>query len=195
MSKKYSNTTADYLEWNEAMNLVRKLYDDNKITLSLYIACSCFFGLRASDTLSLRWIDLLDKDEFELVEKKTKKKRNIKINQQLKRHISDCYDKIKPIGQQEFIFLSQKGSVFSIQRLNIILKDLKKQYNLKIKNFSSHSLRKSFGREIFNRSAENAELSIVKLSQLFNHSNPAITRRYLGISQKELLDTYDVLSF
>jgi integrase len=195
MSKKYSNTTADFLEWHEAMNLVRKLYDDNKITLSLYIACSCFFGLRASDTLSLRWEDLLEKDEFQLVEKKTQKKRDIKINQQLKRHISDCYDKIRPIDQHEFMFLSQKGTVFSIQRLNIILKDLKTKYNLKIKNFSSHSLRKSFGREIFNRSAENAELAIVKLSQLFNHSNPAITRRYLGISQKELLDTYDVLSF
>jgi integrase len=195
MSKKYSNTTADYLEWNEAMNLVRKLYDDSRITLSLYIGCSCFFGLRVSDTLSLKWEDLLDKDEFELVEKKTKKKRNIRINQQLKRHISDCHDKIKPIGQDEFMFLSQKGTVYSIQRLNIILKDLKKQYNLKVRNFSNHSLRKSFGRTIFDRSAENAELAIVKLSQLFNHSNPAITRRYLGISQKELLDTYDVLSF
>lgn len=195
MSKKYSNTTADFLEWHEAMNLVRKLYDDNKITLSLYIACSCFFGLRASDTLSLKWEDLIDKDEFQLIEKKTKKKRDIKINQQLRRHISDCYDKIKPIGQYEFMFLSQKGSVFSLQRINIILKNLKKQYNLKIKNFSSHSLRKCFGREIFNRSAENAELAIVKLSQLFNHSNSSVTRRYLGISQKELMDTYDVLSF
>jgi integrase len=195
MSKKYSNTTADYLEWHEAMNLVRKLYNDKKITLSLYIGCSCFFGLRASDTLNLKWIDLLDKDEFQLIEKKTQKKRDIKINGQLKRHISDCYHIINPINLNEFIFLSQKGTVFSIQRINIILKDLKKQYNLKIKNFSSHSLRKSFGREIFNRSAENAELAIVKLSQLFNHSNPAITRRYLGISQKELLDTYDVLSF
>ena len=82
-----------------------------------------------------------------------------------------------------------------LQRINVILKDLRTKYNLKIKNFSSHSLRKCFGREIFNRSAENAELAIVKLSQIFNHSNPAITRRYLGISQKELLDTYDVLSF
>ena len=195
MSKKYSNTTADFLEWHEAMNLVRKLYDENRIVLSLYIACSCFFGLRASDTLTLRWEDLLDKDEFELVERKTKKKRDIKINQQLRRHISDCYNSIKPISQNEFMFISQKNTVYSIQRINIILKDLKKQYNLKIKNFSSHSLRKSFGREIFNRSAENAELAIVKLSHLFNHSNPAITRRYLGISQQELLDTYDILSF
>ena len=195
MSAKFSNTTADYLEWNEAMNLIRKLYDDKKYTLSLYIACSCFFGLRASDTLSLKWVDLLDKDDFQLVEKKTQKRRDIKINLQLKKHISECYNKIKPASLNDFIFISQKGTVYSIQRLNVILKDLKKQYNLKIKNFSTHSLRKAFGREIFNRSGSNAELSLVRLSQLFNHSNPAVTRRYLGIAKEELMETYEILSF
>lgn len=195
MSAKFSNTTADFLEWNEAMNLIRKLYDDKKFTLSLYIACSCFFGLRASDTLSLKWVDLLDKDEFHLIEKKTHKRREIKINQQLRKHISDCYGKIKPAHQDEFMFISQMGTVYSLQRINVILKGLKKQYNLKIKNFSSHSLRKCFGREIFNRSGSNAELSLVRLSQLFNHSNPSITRRYLGIAKEELMETYDILSF
>ncbi|MGI6339380.1 MAG: tyrosine-type recombinase/integrase [Bacteroidales bacterium] len=195
MSAKFSNTTADYLKWNEAMNLIRKLYDDKKYTLSLYIACSCFFGLRASDTLSLKWVDLLGKDEFQLIEKKTQKRRDIKINQQLKKHISECYNKIKPASLNDFVFVSQKGTVYSIQRLNVILKDLKKQYNLKIKNFSTHSLRKAFGREIFNRSGSNAELSLVRLSQLFNHSNPAVTRRYLGIAKEELMETYDMLSF
>lgn len=195
MSAKFSSTTADYLEWNEAINLIRKLYDDKKYTLSLYIACSCFFGLRASDTLSLTWDDLLGKDEFQLNEKKTKKIRDIKINQQLKKHVSDCYDKINPASLTEFMFLSQKGTPFTLQRLNVILKDLKKHYNLKIKNFSTHSLRKCFGREIFNRSGENAELAIVKLSQLFNHSNPAVTRRYLGIAKEELMETYNILSF
>ena len=195
MSKKFSNTTADYLEWNEAMNLIRKLYDDNKVTLSLYIGCSCFFGLRASDTLSLKWQDVLDKDELQLIEKKTQKKRDIKINTQLRKHISDCYCKINPANQSEFMFLSQKGTVYSIQRINVILKGLKRQYSLKIKNFSSHSLRKSFGREIFNRSGSNAELSLVRLSQLFNHSNPSITRRYLGIAKEELMETYNILSF
>lgn len=195
MSAKFSNTTADYLEWNEAMNLIRKLYDDKKITISLYIACSCFFGLRASDTLSLRWENLLGKDELQLIEKKTQKRRDIRINQQLKKHISDCYNKIKPANLNEFTFLSQKGTVYSIQRINVILKGLKKQYNLKIKNFSTHSCRKAFGREVFNRSGSNAELSLVRLSQLFNHSNPSITRRYLGIAKEELMETYDILSF
>jgi integrase len=195
MSKKYSTTTADYLQWDEAMNLIRKLYDDEKYTISLYIACSVFFGLRASDTLSIRWDDLLGKDEFQLIEKKTKKRRDIKINQHLKKHISDCYNKIMPASLNDFAFISQKGTVYSLQRLNVILKDLKKQYNLKIKNCSTHSLRKCFGREVFVRSGSNAELSLVKLSQLFNHSNPAVTRRYLGIAKEELMETYDMLSF
>jgi integrase len=195
MSAKFSKTTADYLEWNQAMNLIRNLYNDENYKISLLVSIGCFFGLRISDILNLKWETIYDKDEFIIMEKKTGKNREIKINSQLKRHIADCFEKIKPRILDEYIFTSQKGSVYSIQRINVILKNLKVKYNLKIKNFSSHSLRKCFGREIFNRSGENAELAIVKLSHLFNHSNPSITRRYLGISQKELLDTYDVLSF
>jgi integrase len=195
MSAKFSQTTSDFLEWNQSMNLIRNLYNDDNYKISLLVSFGSFWGLRISDILSLKWVQVYNIDEFELVEKKTKKNRTIKINAQLKQHIQDCYQKIRPRTLDEFIFTSQKGSVYSIQRINVILKDLKTKYNLKIKNFSSHSLRKCFGREIFIRSNENAELAIVKLSQLFNHSNPAITRRYLGISQKELMDTYDVLSF
>ena len=195
MSAKYSNTTADHLEWSQAMNLVRNLYNDGNYRISLLIACGSFWGLRISDILSLKWNQVHNLDEFELIEMKTKKVREIKINPQLKQHIKDCYDQIRPRSMEEHIFTSQKGTVYSIQRINVILKDLRTRYNLKIKNFSTHSLRKCFGREIFNRSDSNAELALIKLSELFNHSNPAITKRYLGISKQELLDTYDVLSF
>ena len=195
MSAKFSQTTADYLEWNQAMNLIRNLYNDENYKMSLLISFGSFWGLRISDLLKLKFDQVYNRDEFTIVEQKTGKSREIKINAQLKRHISDCIEKIKPRTLDEYIFISQKGSIYSIQRVNIILKDIKVRYKLKIRNFSTHSLRKCFGREIFNRSGENAELAIVKLSQLFNHSNPSITRRYLGISQKELLDTYDVLSF
>lgn len=197
MSTKFSKTTADYLEWNQAMNLIRNLFNDQNYKMSLLISFGSFWGLRISDILSLKWEQIIEKDEFILIEKKTKKCREIKINAQLKQHILDCYIKIRPQTLDEYIFISQKGNVYSIQRINVILKGLKTTYNLKIQHLSSHSLRKGFGREVFNRSVKenNAELAIVKLSQLFNHSNSSITRRYIGISQKELLETYDILSF
>ena len=55
MSLKYSSTTADYLQWSEAMNLIRKLARDSNYKMSLLIALGCFTGLRISDILALRW--------------------------------------------------------------------------------------------------------------------------------------------
>jgi len=195
MSKKFSTTTADHLEWNQSMNLIRNLYTDEDYKMSLLVAFGSFWGLRISDILKLKYAQVYNQDELTLIEQKTGKTREIKINAQLKKHINDCYLKLKPRSLDEFIFTSQKNCVYSIQRINVLLKEMKTKYKLNIKNFSSHSLRKCFGREIFNRSGSNAELALVKLSSLFNHSNPAITRRYLGIAKEELMQTYDVLGF
>ena len=53
MSLKYSTTTADYLVWSDAMNLIRKLAKDGNYKMSLLIALGCFKGLRISDILAL----------------------------------------------------------------------------------------------------------------------------------------------
>ena len=195
MSAKYSKTTADFLSWDQNLNLIRKLFNDGEHKISLLIAIGSFWGLRISDILKLKWVDILEKDGFVLIENKTGKSREIKINPQLSQHIKECYIQIKPDSRDEAIFLSQKNSVFSIQRVNVIFKEIKSKYNLRISNYSTHSMRKTFGREVFSKSGTNAELALVKLSQLFNHSSVMVTRRYLGISREELLQTYDVLSF
>ena len=57
------------------------------------------------------------------------------------------------------------------------------------------SLRKTFGRQVYNMNSENSELALVKLMELFNHSSVAITKRYLGLRQEEILETYDCLTF
>ena len=82
----------------------------------------------------------------------------------------------------------------SVKRISI-LKEIKKKYRLKIKNFSCHSLRKTFGRQVYNMNSDNSELALVKLMELFNHSSVSITKRYLGLRQEEILETYDCLSF
>ncbi len=195
MSAKYSNTTADFLSWDQNLNLIRKLFDDKEYRISLFMSVGSFWGLRVSDILNIKWTDILDKDEFVLVEKKTGKTREIKINRQLQQHIRECFYYIKPVSVDQPVFLSQKNTIYSIQRLNTIFKTLKSKYNLKVGNFSTHSMRKTFGREVFNKAGTNAELALVKLSQLFNHSSVMVTRRYLGISRDELLQTYDALTF
>ena len=69
------------------------------------------------------------------------------------------------------------------------------EYKVKAKNFSCHSLRKTFGRQVYNMNDNNSELALVKLMELFNHSSIAITKRYLGLRQEEILQTYECLSF
>ena len=195
MSLKYSTTTADYLVWSDAMNLIRKLAKDENYKMSLLIALGCFTGLRISDILALRWEQILSTEEFTIIEKKTGKKRVLRLNSQLQQHIQECYEHIKPISVKSPILVSQKGTVFTIQRINVILKEIKQKYRLKVKNFSCHSLRKTFGRQVYNMNSENSELALVKLMELFNHSSLAITKRYLGLRQEEILETYDCLSF
>ena len=195
MSLKYSTTTADFLVWSDAMNLIRKLAKDGNYKMSLLIALGCFTGLRISDILALRWSQILYTEEFTIIEKKTGKQRTLRLNPQLQKHIQECYEQIKPIGIKAPILVSQKGTVFTVQAINRILKEIKKKYRLKIKNFSCHSLRKTFGRQVYTMNGENSELALVKLMELFNHSSLAITKRYLGLRQEEILQTYDCLSF
>jgi integrase len=195
MSLKNSYTTSDYLQWDSATTLVRKLYRDKNYRISLLIGCGIFFGLRISDLLRLTWNMLLNSEaKFVLIEKKTGKRREVKINKEFQKHIKDCHTALHIENMDEPCFLSTKGKPYSVQWINHVLKELKDHYNLQIKHFSTHSLRKTFGRKVF-ESSDNAELALVKLMELFNHSSVSITKRYLCLRQEEILDTYDMLSF
>ena len=138
---------------------------------------------------------LLDGDSFALIEKKTGKKRVIKINEGFQKHIKDCFNALNIKDKTEKCFLSNKKSVYTVQRINVIFKEIKKKYNLKIEHFSTHSCRKIFGRKVVENAGENSEMALIKLSELFNHSSPMITRRYLGLRHEELMNVYEELVF
>lgn len=195
MSVKYSNTTSDYLEWNVMLNLVRRLYKDGNYRMSLLIGLSSFIGTRISDTLTLTWDMIYDTDSFTIIEKKTGKKRIIKINDSFQKHIKDCFNALNIKDRNEKCFLSNKKSVYTVQRVNVILKEIKEKYNIKIEHFSTHSLRKTFGRKVVENAGENSEMALIKLSELFNHSSPQITRKYLGLRHEELMEVYNTLTF
>jgi len=66
---------------------------------------------------------------------------------------------------------------------------------LKIGHFSTHSLRKTFGRKLVDSAGAESEMALIKLSEIFNHSSPAITRHYLGLRQEEIGEVYEGLDF
>lgn len=177
------------------LSLVRKLYNDGDYRFSLLIGCGSFFGLRISDLRTLTWSMLLDGDSFMLNEKKTGKRRIIKINRGFQKHIQDCYDALKITARQQPCFISNKGSVYSTQRINAHFKEIKVKYGLKIKNFSTHTMRKTFGRKVVESAGKDAEMALIRLSELFNHSSVQVSRRYLGLRQQELSEVYDALDF
>lgn len=195
MSQKHSYTTADYLPWDTMLNLTHRLYKDGKYRMSLLVACGCFFGLRISDLLSLSWEQVLG-ESFTLTEKKTGKHREIKVNAGVQEHIKECYIALGIKGPHEKGFLNRYGDVVSIQRINVVLKEIKVKYMLKdIQHFSTHSFRKTFGRKVVEMAGENSEMALIKLGEIFNHTSTSITRRYLGLRQQELREVYDNLSF
>lgn len=195
MSIKHSNTTSDYLEWDTMLSLVHRLYRDGNYRISLLIGCGCFFGLRISDLKTLRWEQLLEGNSFELLEKKTGKRRIVRINPGFQKHIKDCYKKLESPEKDEPVFLSREHKVYSTQRINVIFKEVKKRYGIKINHFSTHSLRKTFGRKVVDSAGNDSEMALIKLSEIFNHSSPAITRRYLGLRQEEIGEVYEGLEF
>ena len=195
MSLRNTKTTADYIPWESAINTVHRLYKDKNYTMSLFIACGIFTGLRVTDLRALHWNQLLNGGVLSITEHKTKKERQIKLNPEFVEHVRQCYEAMDIKNPYEFCFLSQKKTVISIQWFNRLLKDVKKKYKLPCKNISCHALRKTMGRAIFEKSEENSEMALIKLSEVFGHSNTQITRRYLGLKTEEILSAYDLLSF
>lgn len=197
MSLLHSYTTADKLPFETATSLVRKLYRDGNYRMSLLIGCGIFFGLRISDLRILTWEQILSNSDFVIVEKKTGKRRVIKINKGFQAHAKDCHDALKIKDDGKPCFLNRFGSIMSLQMINRQFKSIKERYGLKINNFSTHSLRKTWAYEIWRRECEEGrgELAIVRLQELMRHSSESITRKYLGITQQELGEVYDSLHF
>lgn len=134
----------------------------------------CFFGLRISDLKTLRWEQILEGNSFELLEKKTGKRRIVRINAGFQKHIKDCYKKLKSPDMNQFVFLSREHQVYSTQRINVIFKEVKKRYGIKINHFSTHSLRKTFGRKVVDSAGNDSEM---------------------GLRQEEIGEVYDGLEF
>lgn len=184
------NKVSDYIEYDVALNRGMKLIGDNKkCIVGFYIVLSINIGTRVGDTLKIRHSDFKG-NKLILKETKTKKVRDITLNKVVKRAYQKLTDKLDEMNfkyaDDDFIFLSQKGSVYRTQSINVILKQI---FNSKKLQISSHSLRKAFARRIYTNLNE-SEHGLVLILDILGHSNIAITRRYLGIRAETIKNVY-----
>lgn len=193
MSLKGTKTTADFLPWFEALALIQRLEREHKNELAMLVACGVYTGLRISDLLNLTWKQIIQQQHLQIIEKKTKKHRQIKLNSEFKEIAERIFTKSHVFNASQPVFLNPSTKQpFTIQHFNRAFKSLKHKYRLAVKSFSTHSLRKTFGRHIWENSGF-SDRAITMLSEIFNHSSFKITRRYLGINSDEIEQIYDLL--
>ena len=181
MSTKGSITKCDYLDFDYINGVVLKFRKKPKNKLICdYIVIAMNTGLRCSDVLALSW-EQLREHKLTITEKKTKKKKEIGIN--------DAIHSIIKKSDSGSPFLNSKGNIISLRWLNILLKDVFEKDVKAKKNISTHTLRKSFGRRVYKNNGS-TEDALIYLSELFNHADVRTTRKYLGIRQEELNEIY-----
>lgn len=184
--------TTSGLDWNEMLGLVTRLKQDGHYRDCLLIATGSYLGLRASDLLNLKWKDVDNKLEVEITERKTGKVRRITINQFLRKLIKELRSIHVSEGRyhpDDFLFANRWGGKISIQYINRRLHDIFDKYGVKAKNPSTHTLRKTFGKRVWDMDGR-SERALIYLTQIFNHSSVQITRRYIGIVQEDIDNIY-----
>jgi len=137
-------------------------------------------GLRISDILQLKVTDVKNM-YISIKEKKTGKSKKFLINNQLRLDI-DKY--IYGMSDDEYLFQSRNGINKPISRIQAyrILKNI--SYKIGLEDIGTHTLRKTFGYWHYQQNKD-----VALLQELFNHSAPSITLKYIGLSQDNLDST------
>jgi integrase len=134
-------------------------------------------GLRVSDLLKLTIQQLKGKKKIVVVEKKTKKKRDI--------YLTGVFEElnayIETLDETEWLFPSRKGDK-PITRIQVY-RQLNKAADMADINtgIGTHTMRKTFGYWHYK-----AFKDVAKLQSILNHSHPAITLDYIGITAEEI---------
>ena len=132
-------------------------------------------GLRISDILNLKVYDVRDRSHIIIKEKKTGKEKRFLINSQLRRDIEKF---TSGMNNEEYLFQSRKGKNKPISRVQAYRVLNKAATKVGVKEVGTHTLRKTFGYWHYHIYKD-----VAILQDIFNHSAPSITLRYIGINQ------------
>lgn len=167
------------------------------------------FGLRASDLRMLRFSNLITnnfmfKDSFPVFEKKTrntrkrKKNRYITINDAVVEAVTLFLENTPDISLSDYMFRSHSNNSrnisepLTVRAIEGILKSAAKACSVNAK-ISTHTLRKTFCYHQMVMS-HNDSRKLLLLQKMLNHSSPAQTLDYIGITEEEIEVAYKNLN-
>lgn len=139
-------------------------------------------GLRISDLLKLKVIDVKGKTHVEIKEQKTGKVKRFPLLGSLQSLIEEY---VRNKDCSEYLFKSRNGKNKPITRVMayMIINDAAQKANI-TDNIGTHTLRKTFGYHHYQQFHD-----VAILQYLLNHSSPSITLRYIGITQDNVEET------
>lgn len=147
-------------------------------------------GLRVSDLLSLRIGDVVDdrnniRDRITMREKKTAKAKDFPLGKTAEKALREYLDTRDDTASEDPLFLSRKGGGFlGRSQAYRIINGAAETVGITDK-IGTHTLRKTFGYHAYTMGMD---LSVIQ--KLLNHSSPAITLNYIGITQEDLDKVY-----
>lgn len=147
---------------------------NDRIATALIIEAN--LGIRISDILKLKLSDIIKEGSryrLNIIEQKTKKNRNFTVPFEIFQYIK-IYCLENGIKDNEIIFPITERAV---QKQLKIVTDW-----LELDNISTHSFRKFFATQVY----QNNDYNIILVQQLLQHSSPAVTQRYIGVSSKDI---------
>lgn len=182
--KKGSNVTAEPVRSVQNIKAISKLLSDKPRDLLLW-TMGINNGLRASDLVKLKVKQvsrLKVGDTLDITEQKTKKQNILVINKTTHKALANYLKKCRP-KNSEYLFKSRKGTnnPLTSQTVGRLIKGWCQAINLP-GQYSSHTLRKTWGYQMRTAFGTGVEL----MCERYNHSNPAVTMRYLGIADREI---------
>lgn len=167
------------------------------------------FGLRVSDLRVLRFSDLINdnlvfKTSFPVFEQKTrntrkrKKNRYITVNNAVMEAVSLYLRHTEGVMLSDYMFRSEsnrggnRNEPLTAKSIDRILKGIAEELSLSMK-MSTHTLRKTFCYHQLLMS-HNDSRKLLLLQKMLNHSSPAQTLDYIGITSEEIEDAYKHLN-
>jgi len=152
----------------------------------LLFALGINLALRVSDLLALKVKDVLDRkgnivESVHIREQKTNRQTKIMLNRTAKEALEFYFSKDGISNGEEFLFKSLRSNkALDRIRANTLINQWCKEVDLQGR-FGTHTLRKTWGYR-----ARKLGVSIELIQEKLGHRSPAVTRRYIGVTQDEV---------